>query len=301
MKDPIDLLSHWTPSPPVGAALRIALIVVLAWVLVAVLQHGIRVVRERIAAQLSDGAAQRAATVGRVLRYAVAVVVSLVAAMLVMQELGIAVGPLLGAAGVAGVAIGFGAQSLVKDYFSGLVMLLEDQLRRGDIVQIAGVGGLVEDVTLRYVRLRDYDGHVHFVPNGTIGVLTNLTREHAQAVVDVGVAYREDVDQVVATMREVAAALHADADWSTRILAPLEVAGVERWADSAVVIRCRFKVQPLEQWNVRREYLRRLKQAFDARGIEIPYPHLTVYAGTDRAGAAPPLPLRIDRGPPPRA
>jgi small conductance mechanosensitive channel len=145
------------------------------------------------------------------------------------------------------------------------------------------------------VQLRDYDGRVHFVPNGQINTVVNMTRGFAQAVMDVGVAYRENTDEVVQVMRDVGAELRADPAFSARILDDLEVAGVDSWGDSAVVMRCRFKCAPIEQWNVRREYLRRLKLAFDARGIEIPYPHLTVYAGQDKQGGASPLPLRLIR------
>ena len=159
----------------------------------------------------------------------------------------------------------------------------------------ADLAGLVEDITLRHVRLRDYDGNVHFVPNGLITTVTNMSRGFAQAVVDIGVAYRENVDEVLAVMHEVGAELRADAAFSAKILDDLDIAGVERWDDSAVVLRCRFKVAPLEQWTIKREYLRRLKAAFDAHGIEIPFPHLTVYAGVGKDGEAPALPLNIAR------
>jgi small conductance mechanosensitive channel len=190
---------------------------------------------------------------------------------------------------VVGVAVGFGAQSLVKDFFSGFFILLENQVRVGDVVTVGGRGGLVEEVTLRYVRLRDYDGNVHFVPNGTIDVVTNSTLDFAYAVVDVGVAYREDVDDALGIMRRVAEDLRKDALFGLKIQQEVEVVGVERWADSAVILRVRFKVLPIEQWNVRREYLKRLKHAFDEAGIEIPYPHLTLYPGRSKDGSAPPL------------
>jgi small conductance mechanosensitive channel len=224
-----------------------------------------------------------------VFRYIGSVVIAVVAAMLVLNELGISIAPILATAGVAGVAIGFGAQSLVKDYFSGLFILLEDQIRQGDVVQVAGIGGLVEEVTLRYVRLRDFEGHVHFVPNGEIKIVTNRTRDYAHALIEVGVAYRENVDEALAVMREVGRGMREDAEWRGRILEDVEIVGVERWADSAVVLRCRLKVVGIEQWNVKREFLRRLKAAYDARGIEIPFPHLTVYAGQAKDGSAPPL------------
>ena len=273
--------------------LRIVLIAIAAWIGIAVLQRMIRGFRMRLAARMADREQiKRAETLGRVARYLVAVVVSLIAVMLILAELGVSVAPILGAAGVVGLAVGFGAQSLVKDYFTGFFLLLENQVRQGDVVNVGGHGGLVEEVTLRYVQLRDYDGNVHFVPNSEITTVVNMSRGFAQAVVDASVAYREDVDEVMAVMKEVGAELRADPAFSVRILDDLEMAGVEKWDDSAVVIRCRFKVAPLEQWGVKREYLRRLKKAFDERGIEIPFPHLTVYAGVGKDGSAPPFHFR---------
>lgn len=260
---------------------RILVIVLLAWLAVAIAQRGIRVLRVRISTRLDDGEAiKRAETLGRVFRYLVAVVVTLIAGMLVLAELGVSVAPILGAAGVAGLAVGFGAQSLVKDYFTGFFLLLENQIRQGDVVKLGEHSGLVEEVTLRFVRLRDYDGNVHFVPNGTISTVVNMSRGHAQAVVDVGVGYGEDLDRVMDVMREVGSEMRADPNHQARIIGDLEVAGVERWDESAVVIRARFRVAPLEQWAVRRDYLRRLKRAFDLRGIQIPFPQLTVHAAT---------------------
>ena len=234
----------------------------------------------------------RIQTLARVFRNSAAIVIVIVAGTLVLGELGVSVAPILATAGVAGVAIGFGAQSLIKDYFNGFFLLLEDQVRQGDVVEVAGKGGLVEEVTLRYVRLRDMDGHVHYVPNGEIKLVTNRTRGYATPVVDIGVAYRENIDEVLALMRETAAGLRADPQWKDRVVEDLEVIGVERWGDSAVVLRARFKVvPPIQQWNVKREYLKRLKALFDARGIEIPFPHLTIYAGQNKDGSAPPFHL----------
>jgi moderate conductance mechanosensitive channel len=291
----VDLAAAWWAGLGGAAtvALRITLILIAAWVLIGVLQRTIRSMRQRIASRLDDReAAKRAETLGRVFRYLVAVVVSLIAGMLVLGELGVSVAPILGAAGVVGLAVGFGAQSLVKDYFTGFFLLLENQIRQGDVVKLGDHAGLVEEVTLRYVQLRDYDGNVHYVPNGHITTVVNMSRGFSQAVMDIGVAYREDVDEVMAVMRRVGEQMRADEVFGPRILDALEIAGVDQWADSAVVIRCRFRTQPLEQWGVRREYLRRLKAAFDAEGIEIPYPHLTVYAGADRTGKAPAFPMQ---------
>ena len=291
----IDIASRWWISLGGAAAslTRIVGIILAAWLLIIVLQRAVRTLRERFASRIDDReAAKRAQTLGRVFRYLVAVVVSLVAGMLVLAELGVSVAPILGAAGVVGLAVGFGAQSLVKDYFTGFFLLLENQIRQGDVIKIGDHAGAVEEVTLRYVQLRDYDGNVHYVPNGTISTVINMTRGFSNAVMDIGVAYRENVDDVMEVMREVAAQMRDQPDFMGKIMADLEIAGVESWGDSAVVIRCRFRTLPLEQWGVKREYLRRLKAAFDAKGIEIPFPHLTVYAGQNREGQAPAFALR---------
>ena len=271
---------------------RVVLIAVVAWIALGVTRRLIRIFRTRITRAMDDPEqVKRVETLGRVFRYIAAVVILVIAITLILSELGIAVAPILGAAGVIGLAVGFGAQSLVKDYFAGFFILLENQIRQGDVVAIADKSGLVEEVTLRYVRLRDYDGNVHIVSNGLITTVTNMSRGFAQSVADVGVAYREDTDEAIGVMREVGAEMRADPLFGPKILDDLDVAGVDKWADSAVILRCRFKVRPLEQWNVRREFLRRLKKAFDARGIEIPFPHVTIYAGMAKDGSAPPFRL----------
>lgn len=289
IKDIISLVSEWAPF------LRVVVILILALVGQRFAHHLIRSFRLYMSRSVQDGEeVRRLVTLGRVFRYTASVVITVVAGTLILGEFGISVVPILGAAGVVGVAVGFGAQSLIKDYFNGFFLLLENQLRQGDVVEAGGKGGIVEEITLRYVRMRDYDGNVHFVPNGTITTVTNKTRGYAYAVVDVGVAYREDADEALGIMRTVGNEMRADAVFGLKIIEDVEIVGVENWADSAVVLRCRFKVAPIEQWNVRREFLRRLKRAFDAHGIEIPFPHVTVYAGQAKNGSAPPFELGAD-------
>lgn len=291
-----ETLTSWFGAgwaTPLMSFVRVIVIVLLAVVARVAAGRLIGLLRERITADVEDIAqVRRLETVSRALRYAAVTVIVLIAGLLVLSELGVSIAPILGAAGIVGLAMGFGAQSLVKDYFVGFFLLLENQIARGDVVKIADHDGLVEDVTLRYVRLRDYSGNVHYVPNGLITTVTNMTRDFSYALMDIGVAYREDLDEVFAAIRETAGALQHDPSFAGRILEPLDIAGVENLADSAVVVRCRFKVRPLEQWIVRREFLKRIKSAFDARGIEIPYPHLTLYAGADRKGGAPAFRLR---------
>lgn len=283
MTEVLDLMRQAAADWPgigsvVASGARILGILIGAGLLISAAQRSIRALRVRIASRMNDReAVKRAETLGRVFRYLSAVVVSLLAGILVLSELGVSVAPILGAAGVVGLAVGFGAQSLVKDFFTGFFLLLENQIRQGDVVKLGEHAGLVEEVTLRYVQLRDYDGHVHFVPNGTITTVVNMARGHAQAVVDIGVSYGTDLDGAMALMHEVAANMRRDPAHAARIQGDLEMAGVERWADSSVILRARMRVAPLEQWTVRREYLRRLKYAFDHAGIEIPFPQVTMH------------------------
>lgn len=274
-------------------ALHVVVILALTWMMLGLSRKALARLGQHMQQDLGDPERiKRLNTLERVFRYVATLIITLVGSMLVLSAVGISIAPILATAGVLGIAIGFGAQSLVKDYFNGFFLLLENQVRQGDVVQVADKGGLVEEMTLRYIRLRDYEGSVHYIPNGTISSVTNRSRGFAFAVLDIGVAYREDVDEVYAVMREVAAGMRADAELGGKIVEDLEIAGVDNWADSAVIIRCRFKVMPLEQWTIRRAFLYRLKKAFDAAGIEIPYPHLTLYAGQDKDGSAPPLRLQ---------
>ncbi len=270
--------------------LHVIIILIMAWLLLRLSRRLIRLFRSYM--NNHSGSAEetrRIETLARVFRYSATVVISMVAGMLALSELGISIAPILGAAGVVGIAVGFGAQSLIKDYFNGIFLLLENQIRQGDVIEVAGKSGLVEDITLRYVCLRDYEGSVHYVPNGLITTVTNKSRGYAYAVIDVGIAYRESVDEAFEAMRDVSVQMRADEVIGDKILDDLDIAGVQDWGDSAVILRCRFKTVTLEQWGVRREFLRRMKIAFDARGIEIPYPHLTLYPGQNKDGTAPAL------------
>ena len=222
---------------------------------------------------------KRANTLTRTLRMLTTVVVMSVAVLIVLRELGVDITPILTGAGIAGLAVGFGAQNLVRDIISGFFLIMENQVRVGDVAIINGKGGLVEAIRLRTIQLRGQDGTVHVFPNGSITELSNLTKDFSYYVIDVGVAYKENVDRVMEVLRTVGDELQRDPAYAERILAPLEILGVDSFADSAVVIRIRIKTIPLQQWNVGRELRRRIKNTFDAQGIEIPYPHLSVYFG----------------------
>lgn len=278
----------------VKTTLRILLILLVAGMLMKLSAKLIITLKIHLIGRAADDAEElkRIETVGRVFRYIATIVIAIIAIVEVLHEIGISIAPILAAAGVVGVAVGFGAQSLIKDYFNGFFLLLENQIRQGDVVDAGGKAGLVEEVTLRYIRMRDYSGNVHFVPNGTITTVTNMSRGYAQAVIDVGVAYRENVDEVMQIMKTVGEDLRTDDAFQFKILDNMEMAGVDQLDNSSVVIRCRFKVLPLEQWGVRREFLKRIKAAFDQQGIEIPYPHLTIYPGQHKDGSAPAFNLK---------
>ena len=267
----------------VTATSRVLLILILSWLLMLMSRKFIRTFKIYITRRTLDiGSIKRAETLGQVFSNAAIITILLITGMLILGEIGISIAPILAAAGVVGVALGFGAQSLIKDYFNGLFLLIEDQIRHGEVVEISDKKGLVEEVTLRHVKLRDFEGSVHFIPNSSITTVTNKSRDYSNSVIDLGVAYRENVDEVYELMRKVGAEMRIAPTIKDKIIEDLEIVGIDNLADSAVIIRCRFKVLPLEQWGVRREFLYRIKKAFDEAGIEIPYPHLTLYAGQSK-------------------
>lgn len=239
--------------------------------------------------------AKRASTLTQVLRDVVVIAAMVVAGMLVLAELGIDLKPILAAAGIGGLAIGFGAQSVVKDVISGFFLLLENQVRVGDVVVLGGTGGLVEAITLRTMVLRDLAGNVHIIPHGGVDRVTNMTKDYSRYVFDVGVAYREDPDEVMQVLQDIGDELQRDPAFGPDILGPLEMLGVDKFDDSAVIIKCRIMTKPIQQWRIAREMNRRIKKTFDARGIEIPFPHRTVYWGVPKEGAAPALRLEQAR------
>jgi len=254
---------------------------------------------ERLLARTEDdpdgSRAARLRTLLPLIRNAARLVLGIIVVLTVLSEIGVDIAPLLAGAGIAGVAIGFGAQSLVKDVITGVFILLEDSLAVGDVVEVGGHAGVVEAMTVRTVRLRDLNGNVHVVPFGEITTVLNMTKEFAYALIEAGVAYKEDTDQVVEVLREIAAGMQDDPDFSPSILAPLEVLGLDSFGDSSVNIRVRLKVLPGKQWGVRREFHRRLKYAFDARGIEIPFPHRTIFYGKEPDPSATPAPKALPR------
>lgn len=278
-----------------GAFGKIAAVILIAWAVWHAARIGIEALLLRRTGGDEDAApaSQRARTLAPLLTGAAQIVILLVAGLIVLSEIGIDIAPLLAGAGILGLAVGFGAQSLVKDVLTGVFILFEDSIAVGDVVTVAGHSGLVEGMSLRELRLRDLRGTVHIVPYGEIGTIQNLTRDFSYALLDIGIAYQEDVDRVMAVMLEIAEEQRADPELSEIILEPMEMLGLNEFADSAVVIRGRVKTQPLQQWRVQRDYNLRLKRRFDAEGIEIPFPHRTLYFGADKEGAATAMRMRL--------
>jgi len=277
---PLEELTAWL----FAQGLRVVLIGLLGYFTVRVAELSIKHFEDIVRARAGDNAdkielVERVHTISGLVTNAVNIIVLSAASLMMLQELGVNIAPLLTGAGIAGLAVGFGAQNLVRDIISGFFFILEDQVHVGDVVEVNGTSGLVEAVKLRTLVLRDLSGTVHVVPNGEITTLSNKTKEFSYAVLDIGVAYKEDTDHVSAVLHDVGAELKSDSDFNNSILASLEILGVSEFGDSAVVIKIRIKTRPLKQWMIERELRRRIKKAFDAEGIEIPFPHMSLYFG----------------------
>jgi len=265
------------------SALRILLVVVVAWFVMLIARVSLKklekalVDRDEASDEIPSETSKRAETLVRLLRQGVRIMLSIVAILVILRELGVEIGPILASAGVAGLAVGFGAQNLVRDVISGFFLILENQVRVGDVAVINGSGGLVENINFRTIILRDLSGTVHVFPNGTITTLANLTREWSAYVFDIGIAYKEDVDKVMEMMRELGKELRNDPHFGPLMVDDIEIFGVDQFADSAVIIKGRLRTKPIKQWDVGREYRRRLKNLFDEKGVEIPFPHRSIY------------------------
>ena len=274
--------------------LKILLIVIVVMVLTRI-SRGLARRLEKIflKGREDEESLKRARTLSGLIKQFLNGLIVIIAVMTVLAALDIQIGPLLATAGVAGLAISFAAQSLIKDVINGFFIILWDQIRVGDVVEIAGRSGVVEGLNLKMTVLRSLDGNVHYIPNNLIDVVTNMTREYSQFVFDVRVAFDEDVDEVIQTLKEVDEELRLDQQFSECILSPLEILGLDRFENSALVIRARTTTKPSKQWEVSREFNRRLKKAFDRKGITIPFPHLTLYPGQKKQGETAPLKVRL--------
>ena len=267
------------------SGLRVLLIAALAYALV----RAVTLVVQRFEHEVNQGTgldalerAKRARTLGSLVRNVASALIVGMAILMVLRELGIDIAPVLAGAGVAGLAIGFGAQTLVRDIISGFFLILEDQVRVGDVAAINGQGGLVEAINLRTIVLRDSEGTVHVFPNGAIDTLANRSKDFSFYVIDLGISYREDPDRVTGVLQEIGGAMQADDRYGPMILAPIEVFGVNAFGDWAVQLQLRIKTIPLKQWEVGRELRRRILKVFDERGIEIPFPERIITMKMDR-------------------
>ncbi|SCZ58994.1 mechanosensitive ion channel family protein [Thiohalomonas denitrificans] len=265
--------------------LRMGLVIGLALIGIAVAKRFInRLERHLVERSQARGEAveefeKRTYTIARLLRQGVVILIWVMVALVILRDVGVEIGPLLASAGIVGLAVGFGAQNLVRDVISGFFLIIEDQIRVGDIAIINGTGGLVESINFRTTVLRDLSGVVHIFPNGTITTLSNMTHEWSAHIFDIGVAYKEDVDRVIELLKAIGTTLREDDYFGPLIIEDIEVFGLDQFADSALVIKGRIKTRPIKQWEVGREFKRRVKQTFDKEGIEIPFPHRSIYFG----------------------
>ena len=258
--------------------LRILVIGLGAYLVVRAAGAAARRLEREMTGTGTDGVerAKRAQTIGRIVRKTLSLVISTMAALMILRELDIDITPVLTGAGIAGLAVGFGAQTLVRDIISGFFLIFEDQIRVGDVAVVNGQGGLVEEVNLRTLVLRDEKGAVHIFPNGEVKTLANMSKDFSYYVVTVGVAYDADVDRAVEAIQEAASTVMNNPELNPHILEPLEVLGVDAFEPGQLVVKARIKTKPLKQWDVGRELRKQIARVFSERGIRMPTPHMTV-------------------------
>lgn len=259
--------------------ISLVVVIVLIWLLNAISRNLEKVILKRSDALRDKEAQKRVKTLMSIGRGIMRLILWAIFALILLKRIGIEIGPIIASAGIAGIAIGFGAQELIRDFLAGFFLLLDNQIRTDDIVVINGTTGIVEKIELRTIRLRDHSGVVHIFQHGKVNTLSNMTKEWSALVFEIGVAYKEDVDTVIAIMKSVGEDLEKDSRFSGNILEPISILGVEQFANNSIQLKVRIKTQTGEQWQTRREYMRRLKYAFDKKGIEIPFPRTTLYWG----------------------
>ncbi len=290
----MDLQTFWQTAGQwlLANGPRLAFILILVFVLYKLARYLPGRILKRMKRSLDEEGQKRAETLSGIMSLTFSIVVLAVGGMVVLGELGVSMGPIIASAGILGLAIGFGAQNLVQDYISGFFLLLEDQIRLGDVVETAGKSGLVEQVTLRMIILRDLAGNVHYIRNGKVDIVTNMTKEYSRYIFDIRVAYREDLDEVMDQIRRVDEDMRQDPEYGPNILSPIEILGVNELGESGVVVKARTTTKPVMQWYVGREFNKRLKKRFDEAGIEIPYPHRIL--AFDRVGQNQAAPVRVE-------
>jgi small-conductance mechanosensitive channel len=282
-----NFLGELTWEDILTTCLRITMVLVLAWIAMKILRVLVgRLERNLLHESVAGGeppseSQKRIETITRLVRQGLLLALWITAGLIVLQELGVEVAPIMASAGIVGLAVGFGAQNLVRDVISGFFIILENQLRVGDVAVINDVGGLVERINFRTTVLRDLAGTVHVFPNGMIDKLANMTNEWSAYVFDLEVSYDADTDKVIEVIREVGRGMLAEPQYERMMLGEPEIFGVDAFGDAGIVIKGRLKTKPIRQWDVGREFLRRINLAFAAQGIEIPYKQYTVHLSAD--------------------
>ncbi len=276
-----------------NTGLRIALIALAAYMVVRIGTAAAR----RFETEMSTGTGldviertKRAQTLGRILQKTLAIVVVVIAVLMVLRELDLDITPVLTGAGIVGLAVGFGAQTLVRDVISGFFLILEDQVRVGDVAVVNGTGGLVEAINLRTIVLRDEQGTVHVFPNGEIKTLANMSKDFAFYVITVGVSYSDDPERVAEAIRDAGASMLQDSDFQTNILAPIEVYGVDAFEADRLMVKARIKTVPQKQWLVGRELQKRIVRLFRERGIQVPLRQVNLKMDKETSGELPARP-----------
>jgi len=259
----------------------VILFVVLYYILKFTLKKSENLIRRRIEkeSKFPEESIKRIDTLFKIFSKIVYILLFGLAVTTILSALGINIGPILTAVGILGLAVSFGAQNLVRDIISGIFILVENQVRKGDSATVNGVSGLVEAINLRTIVLRDFSGIVHIFPNGVINTLSNKTKDWSAMVFDIGVAYKENPDKVMTVIKDVGEELRNDEMYKDFFIEPLQVFGVDSFADSAIIIKARVRTKPGKQWDLGREFRKRLKNAFDKNEIEIPFPHQSIYFG----------------------
>ncbi len=291
----VELLAWLTSRSGVrfiGTALGILVVLTMAFVLWEMISLGLDRYGARMDANSRSSA--RVRTLLPLLRTIILVVLWVMVGLVVLSQIGINITPLLAGAGVIGLAVGFGSQKLVQDVINGLFILAEDTVSVGDVVKLDTSSGVVEEISIRHIRLRDMAGNVITVPFSEVKTVVNMTRDYSRYVFDIGIAYKEDVDQVIQVLKDLDEDMRKDERFASLIISPLEIIGLDKFADSAVILKARYTTLPIKQWEVGREFNRRIKKRFDELGIEIPFPHMTIYRGdaqpTQKDSKAAPLP-----------
>ncbi len=288
-----DDITDWLTGDGIRIAAIVGVAVALDFALHRAIPHALRLTVERqMKSREEEEIQQRVDTLASVFTAGGRVIIVLATLLTLMPLAGISIGPLLAGVGILGLAVGFGAQSLVKDVISGLFILLDDQYSKGDVVSVGGVTGLVEDVGLRRTVLRDLDGIVHYIPNGEIAVASNFTQEYSRVNLNVGVSYSEDLDHVMRVIDRVGEEMAADPEWAPSINTPPKALRVDNLGDSGIEIKIVGDTKPIKQWDVMGELRKRIKKAFDEEGIEIPYPHRVMVTRGAKATDLPQAPAK---------